>query len=881
MRDLEAHLWPWRLVLVMAAGVLVEVDREPVDLWLLAIVVVTYASAYGLLRASRLRCPAFCLLLFSLDLAAITAGVAFSGGAQSPLAFLYVFPVAVMAVAQGSLAAAVLGTLALGSFLAVAGPGLLLSRSPRDAVALFVVVYGVGLLVGKVNEIVEGTEMELARRLAALHEGIAGIAGESSIADLLEQSIAMGVELTGARYGAVAVWDENGDPVHFFTAGMAPGEAAHLGSSPSGTGLLGVVRDAPGPIRLADPRLHASASALPRGHPPLGAFLGVPIPALGNWKGAYYLLHNPGHHGFGADDERLCDMLAAHVASAVVMRRLAASQREMHDGLLEMLVQISDTREHALAGHSKRVSSFARLLGERAGLSGDELELVAAAGLLHDLGKIGVPDGILGKPGPLDDEERVVMMAHSALGAAIVAQAGPLAGVASYVRHHHERWDGDGYPDGLRAEQIPLGARVVALADTLDAITGDRPYRAARSVEEAVAEIERCSGAQFDPRLVEMSRAIIEEERSQRSADGLAASGDSGRISESTPTLAELHSTVQVAGWRLFTRLAKELDVLVDLPVLAERVLVLLCSDLDVSGAALAVLEDGGEALRIVAWHGEPMLLPVGTVMPRGLGLGWAAVESAAALAVPDVGNDPRFAGQVGMGSGAGAYIPLVAGARVEGVLVLYRPIPQTFGTQEMAYLEAVAAPVAEMMAVSRLYGELEEMARTDPLTQAANRGYGLERLDEACAHAARTGQPFAVLMLDLDQFKVVNDSFGHQVGDYVLREAVSCLREDLRSEDVLVRYGGDEFLVLALDTTAGEVAQLVRRISAHHGRVVVAGKTEVPLPAWSIGSALWPNDGSDPASLIQVADRRLYDGKQSRSNPPARQGSSKTTLAS
>ncbi len=669
--------------------------------------------------------------------------------------------------------------------------------------------------------------------------------------------------------------------MHFFTSGIAPGEAAHLGRSPSGAGLLGVVRDAPGPIRLADPRLHASASPLPRGHPPLGAFLGVPIPALGNWKGAYYLLHSPGHHGFSPDDERLCDMLAAHVASAVVMRRLAASQREMHDGLLDMLVQVSDTREHALAGHSKRVSSFARLLGERAGLSGEDLELVAAAGLLHDLGKIGVPDGILGKPGPLDDEERVVMMAHSALGGAIVAQAGPLAGVAPFVRHHHERWDGGGYPDGLRAEAIPLGARIVALADTLDAITGDRPYRAARSVEEAVREIKRCAGAQFDPRLVEMSLAIIEETSQYRSGGLAVPAGESAPADARVPTLAELHSTVQVAGWRLFTRLAKELDVLVDLPVLAERVLALLCADLDVSGAALGVLDDEGDHLRIVAWQGEPSLLPVGSVMPKGLGLGWAAIESAGALSVPDIGADSRFAGLPGAGSGAGAYIPLVTGARVEGVLVLYRPVPQTFGAQEIAYLEAVAAPVAEMLAVSRLYGKLEELARTDPLTQAANRGYGLKRLDEACAHAARTGQPFAVLMLDLDQFKVVNDSFGHQVGDRVLREAVSCLREDLRAEDVLARYGGDEFLVLVTDTPAGELAQMVRRIRAHRGLVIVAGETEVPLPAWSIGSAIWPHDGLEPAELIKVADHRLYVSKQRspRTQPGPR--SSQSTIAS
>ena len=879
VRELESHLWPWRLVLGLAAVVMVEVPHTPVALWPLCIAGVAYACGYVLLRASKLQCPAFCLLLFSLDIAAITVAVFYSGGSQSLLAFMYVFPIVVMAVSQGPWAAAVLSSVALGLHVATIGPGVLLSRAPRDTLALVVVMYGVALVAGEVNALGERAEIELARRLAALHDGIAGIGGKASIAELLQQSVAMGVELTRARYGAIAIWDEDGEPVYFFTAGMDPSEQDHLGKSPAGTGLLGVVRDAPGPIRLANPGSHPSATQLPPGHPPLGGFLGVPIPALGNWKGAYYLLHKPGRHTFSNDDERLCDMLAAHVASAVVMRRLAMSQREMHDGLLEMLVQISDTREHALSGHSKRVASFARTLGERAGLTGEKLDLVATAGLLHDLGKIGIPDSILGKPGALDEEERAIMMTHSALGAAVVERAGPLAALGPFVRYHHERWDGNGYPGGLKGEAIPLGARVVALADTLDAITGDRPYRAARSVPEALAEIERCSGTQFDPALVEIARGIIEE---RLHVDGKPGAGGTsvGSPGGHVPTLAEMHSTVQVAGWRLFTKLARELDVLADLPVLAERILGVLCADLDVSGAALGILDDRAEVLRIAGWHGQPTLLPIGTEMPRGAGIGWAAIEIAETVALADISSHPLFAGRQKEGcAGAGVFVPLMTGnatldpaipiaacpvgAGIEGVLALYRPSPQTFGPQDIAYLEAVAVPVAGMIAVWRMHAKLQELARTDSLTGAANRGYGLARLEEACAHAARTNQPFAAIMLDLDRFKEVNDRFGHQVGDRVLHEAVSRLHGDLRTEDVLARYGGDEFLVVVADATARQVAHLLRRIRMHRDDVITVGECKVQLPSWSLGVAMWPEDGRGVDALVRVADTRMYRAKQ------------------
>jgi HD-GYP domain-containing protein (c-di-GMP phosphodiesterase class II) len=162
-----------------------------------------------------------------------------------------------------------------------------------------------------------------------------------------------------------------------------------------------------------------------------------------------------------------------------------------------------ELRDDATGGHASRVAGLALTLAEMVDPALAAVRQTEYGFLLHDIGKIGIPDGILLKPGALDPGEREKMERHPALGGGIVAQIPYLSGTAlQIVAAHHERWDGLGYPNGLRGEQIPLAARIFALADTFDAMTNDRPYRRALTVEQALEEIERCSGTQFDPAIV-------------------------------------------------------------------------------------------------------------------------------------------------------------------------------------------------------------------------------------------------------------------------------------------------------------------------------------------------------------------------------------------
>jgi HD-GYP domain-containing protein (c-di-GMP phosphodiesterase class II) len=162
-----------------------------------------------------------------------------------------------------------------------------------------------------------------------------------------------------------------------------------------------------------------------------------------------------------------------------------------------------EARDPYLCGHSARVTSIAEGLAGRLGWRGERLEALRLGGSLHDVGKIAVETRILRKPGPLDDAELAQIRRHPVTGARLVESFADFEPALPYVLHHHERWDGEGYPHKLRGEAIPVEARVLGVADAFDAMTSLRPYRPALTVEQALAELERCAGTQFDPRLAE------------------------------------------------------------------------------------------------------------------------------------------------------------------------------------------------------------------------------------------------------------------------------------------------------------------------------------------------------------------------------------------
>jgi HD-GYP domain-containing protein (c-di-GMP phosphodiesterase class II) len=174
-------------------------------------------------------------------------------------------------------------------------------------------------------------------------------------------------------------------------------------------------------------------------------------------------------------------------------------------------VLVAALREHMpeLGDHTRGVRELAEAVARHLGLADAEVQRVGSTADLHDIGKVAIPRAILDKPGPLDEEEWHFIRRHTVIGERIIEAAPALADIAAFVRASHERWDGDGYPDALAGEEIPLPARIVAVCDAFDAMIAERPYVASRSTSAAMVELERCAGTQFDPGVIDAFRHVL------------------------------------------------------------------------------------------------------------------------------------------------------------------------------------------------------------------------------------------------------------------------------------------------------------------------------------------------------------------------------------
>ena len=192
-----------------------------------------------------------------------------------------------------------------------------------------------------------------------------------------------------------------------------------------------------------------------------------------------------------------------HLAEVELRERLLAPT------VASVLANAIEVRDQGMEGHTERLGGLALEIGRRVGLSGPALEALELGAILHDVGKIGIPDSIMMKPGPLTADERLVMEEHPVIGDRMLAPLALLEAVRPIVRHHHERWDGSGYPDGLAGEEIAVPARIVAVADSIEAMSGARPYRSPLSEVELIQELGRGRGRQWDPELVDIALSLI------------------------------------------------------------------------------------------------------------------------------------------------------------------------------------------------------------------------------------------------------------------------------------------------------------------------------------------------------------------------------------
>jgi len=562
-------------------------------------------------------------------------------------------------------------------------------------------------------------------------------------------------------------------------------------------------------------------------------------------------------------------------------KKHAEEMAALHLRTIEALALAIEAKDHTTHDHLQRVQIYAVEVGKDMGLDESQLEALRAAALLHDIGKLAVPEHIISKPGKLTREEFEKMKIHPIVGAEILERVRFPHPVTPIVRSHHERWDGTGYPDGLRGESIPIGARILAAVDSLDALASHRQYRRALPLDEAMSKVASDSGKAFDPQVIEvLQRRYIElesmatskepdtaklstEVKIERGLEPAAGFESTGRPATAEPgenfltSIAAARQEVQNL-FELAQDLGNSLSLNETLSLLALRLKRMIPYD----SLAIYVLRD--DRLRAEYVNGENFRLFSSLEIPLGQGLsGWVAekrkpiINGNPSVEPGYLDDETKFTTMR-----SALAVPLIGLNGTVSVLTLYHSERDAFTNDHLRILLAIVPKLALSIENALRFQQAESSASTDYMTGLPNARSLFLHLDGELARCRRLNSPLVVLVCDMNGFKKVNDKYGHLEGNRLLHSVAKKLKESCREYDYVARMGGDEFVLVLPGLQPDQLEQKIQRlkqITADAGREIFENET-ISL---SIGHSMFPEDGVDADRLLSEADRRMYIAKQ------------------
>lgn len=568
-------------------------------------------------------------------------------------------------------------------------------------------------------------------------------------------------------------------------------------------------------------------------------------------------------------------------------RRHAQQVSELHLATIEALALAIDAKDQTAHNHIGRVQIYATGLARELGLSDIDIQGIKTAALLHDIGKLAVPEHILAKPGPLTAEEFQKVRIHPQVGADIIANVPFPYPVAPIILHHHERWDGRGYPEGLKGEEIPIGARILCLVDYYDALTSDRPYHRPMKEDAAVALIEKEAGHALDPAVVDAFRAILPRLRGEvqqadfarprlampKESEGPPILGSPREAPSERPSvfddIALAHREIY-ALYEIAQTMGTSLGVVDTMALIASK----LTSLVPFSTCALFLYSDETDALHCRFATGNDSELIQQLTLRNGQGLsGWVARNRRPLVNARPIADLEAAGSNLPTSLQSALVCPLVFGTQFIGTLAVYHTVPGFYQDDHRRLLDRVCEQGAAVIHNAVVYEQTHQASLTDPLTGLPNTRSMFMHLGRELARADRLKSEVSLLVMDLNDFKEINDTYGHHVGDRALREVAEVLRATIRPYDVCVRYAGDEFVVVLAgcgreeaESKRLELQRAVDRLAfeARPGKVV-------PLSI-SAGAAVFPLDGDTYESLLAKADSRMYSDKSMRKRDAQRQ---------
>jgi putative nucleotidyltransferase with HDIG domain len=518
---------------------------------------------------------------------------------------------------------------------------------------------------------------------------------------------------------------------------------------------------------------------------------------------------------------------------------------------IETLAMAIDAKDQITHGHIRRVQVYAVGLAKSMGVDDDsQIRAIEAAALLHDMGKLAVPEYILNKPGPLTTAEFEKMKLHASVGADILSAIAFPYPVVPIVRHHHENWDGSGYPDKLAGSDIPIGARILSVVDCFDALTSDRPYRPRLSDKEAIRVLMERRGSMYDPLVVDTFLNVC--------ATLLEGVGPHDRASSSLRAITEAAAPVILMDSRIrFEEIAASSDEMLTLFELARSLSANMggqdATDLIAkhlrrlvpsSVCVFFMLDEASDELVASYASGEHAALVKGLRVPRGQRLsGWVAANRQTIRnsdPVLDLGESARAMTPRPRSS---LSTPLITGQKLVGVLSLYSSNKDAYSEDHERIAEVVARQVSHVIVEAHYAERDRSRSLKDASTGLPNLRHFIELIDAHLVVPDR-GHPFCVVSI----------RFGSEKhSDRVSEAAVAAIRRGLRPADVLFSLGGAEFVALLLNTDQRAADAVALRVGQNLQRL----RTDGSLAAIRIGAACASAEAVTGEALLALAKKR------------------------
>jgi diguanylate cyclase (GGDEF)-like protein/putative nucleotidyltransferase with HDIG domain len=569
-------------------------------------------------------------------------------------------------------------------------------------------------------------------------------------------------------------------------------------------------------------------------------------------------------------------------------QRHVAQVSNLHLATIEALALAIDAKDQTAQSHIRRVQVYAAGLARALGMPETEIQGVKTAALLHDIGKLAVPEHILSKPGPLTQEEFQKIRIHPQVGAEIISGVPFPYPVAPLILSHHERWDGKGYPAGLKGDEIPLGARILSVVDYFDALTSERPYHKAMSLDGAIGLLRQESAKALDPRVVQTfidiyptlaAEADASAEPSRKltrvPTHAPTAAPAVGLVDESSSARTNVFQDIALAHREIYAlyeiaqAMGSSLGVSDTMALISSK----LSNIVPFSCCALFLYNDEAETLRCRFATGVEAETIQQLTIRNGHGLtGWVA-RNRRPLVNARPSTDLEAAGFPSDRTTLHSALvcPLLFNERFIGTISVYHTEPSIYTDDHRRLLDRISEQAAAVIYNSIVFEQTQEDSLTDPLTGLPNTRFMFMHLTRELARADRLKVEVSLLVMDLDNFKDINDTYGHHVGDRALRDVAGVLRTGIRPYDICVRYAGDEFIVV-LSGCGGEEAERKRlELQRAVDNLQFEARPGKMLPlAISIGAAVFPHDGDAYEMLLANADSRMYRDKTRRKREAA-----------